>query len=166
MSEEAKKRFNKVLARKTLVLERGLKLDANLDEDMVEMIAERNWFKLVEQPRLAVISIVKELYANAIKHVDHVVQVRGKLVAFDSDTINAYYGLDNPKNSYEHSHSGLNSIIISLCKPGTQWTMKVGTNKNVTFPHLTLSRHGKAWYAFLCAKFMPTRHQNDVLRHG
>lgn len=27
-----------------------------------------------------------------------------------------------------------------------------------------LSRYGKAWYAFICARLMPTTHQNDVTK--
>lgn len=96
ISSNAAERFNKVLDKKTLVLERGLRLDANLDGDMAVMIAERNWFKLVEQPGPAVIPIVKEFYANVIERVESVVQVRQKPVAFDNDTINAYYGLKTP----------------------------------------------------------------------
>lgn len=96
LSAEAEERFNTVLARKTLVLERGLRLNANLDGAMAEMIAERNWFKFVEQPRPAVVSIVKEFYANTIDRIDSVVQVRGKPMAFDNGTINAYYGLETP----------------------------------------------------------------------
>lgn len=71
-------RFKTVLDKKTLVLERGLKPNANLDGDMALMIVERNYFQLVEQPKPVVISIVKEFYANIIVQVGHVVMVRGK----------------------------------------------------------------------------------------
>lgn len=50
MSEAAETRFKTIIDKKTLVLERGLKPDANLDGDMALMIVERNWFQLVEQP--------------------------------------------------------------------------------------------------------------------
>lgn len=50
MSKAAETRFKTIIDKKTLVLERGLKPDANLDGDMALMIVERNWFQLVEQP--------------------------------------------------------------------------------------------------------------------
>lgn len=146
MSTEAQERFNMVLARKTLVLEHGLRPDANLDGAMAEMIAE--------------------FYVNAIDRVNSVVQVRGKPMAFDSDTINAYYRLHtlSLSNRYEDLCPSLDGVLQSLCKPGTQWTMKVGTTEKVHFSYSTLSRYGKAWYAFICAKLMPTRHKNDVTK--
>lgn len=36
--------------------------------------------------------------------------------------------------------------------------------KKINFPHSALSRYGKAWYAFICARLMPTRHQNDATK--
>lgn len=36
--------------------------------------------------------------------------------------------------------------------------------KKGSFPHTALSRHGKAWYNFIYANLMPTRHQSDVTK--
>lgn len=67
VSEEAETRFKTILEKKTLVLEWGLRPNANLDEDIALMIVERNWFQLVEQPQPFVISVIKEFYANAFE---------------------------------------------------------------------------------------------------
>lgn len=71
--------------------EQGLRPDETQDGEVAVMIAERDWFALTEQP--IVISIVKELYSNAKDHHFYNVQVRGKIVYLNSETINQYYNL-------------------------------------------------------------------------
>lgn len=44
------------------------------------------------------------------------------------------------------------------------WTLKANTKEKVSFPYSALSQYGKAWYAFICANLMPTRHQNDITK--
>ena len=85
---------------------------------MALQIVERQWFQLVEQPPPAAINIVKEFYANAMEHVDHVVIVRGKPVAFHANAINEYFGLETPTDDpYEDALPELDELIDRLCKP-------------------------------------------------
>lgn len=65
MSGEVSEYFHNVLTGKSFVLERGLRPDENRDGEISVMIIERNWFDFTEQPTPAVISVVKEFYANA-----------------------------------------------------------------------------------------------------
>lgn len=60
--------------------------------------------------------------------------------------------------------SDLNDVIQMLCKSCTVWTTKKGTTKKISFPHTALSCYAKAWYNFICANLMPTRHQNYVTK--
>lgn len=130
---------------------------------MVLMIVERGWFQFVEQPNSTVINILQELYANTIKWVGHAVMVRGKPVAFATDTINEYFKIETP-NGVQHKDRLLDlyKLIVRLFKPGRQWTTKAGMDLKVSFPYIALSKYGKAWYTFIWARLMPTRHQNDV----
>ena len=60
--------------KKTFVLERGLRPAPQRDGDMAVMIAERNWFHLIQKPRAVVILIVMEFYANAKEGDGYVLQ--------------------------------------------------------------------------------------------
>jgi len=147
------------------VQERGLTPDANLDGDMALQIVERQWFQLVKQPPPAALNIVKEFYANAIEHVNCVVMVRGKPVAFHANAINEYFGLETTiDDPYEDALPELDDLIDCLCKPGTKWVTQADTGEKLSFPQSALSRYGKAWHTFICARLMPTRHQHDVTK--
>lgn len=112
VSEEAETRFKTILEKKTLVLEWGLRPNANLDEDIALMIVERNWFQLVEQPQPFVISIIKEFYANAFEREGNVVTFWGKPMEFDANTINEYFGLETlTDDRYEDTLPNLDIFI-------------------------------------------------------
>lgn len=168
VSAEVQDYFHNVLTGKSFVLERGLRPDENEDGEMRVMIMERNWFDMTEHLGPAVISIVKEFYANAREVEDYVVQVRGRPVSYTRTTINSYFNLrDILIDDYLYygiGHCDLDVVIQKLCKPGTTWTLKQATDEKVSFPHTTLSRYGKAWYNFICANLMLTRHQSDVTK--
>jgi len=89
----------------------------------------------------------------------------GKPMAFHADAINEYFGLETPNTEqYEDGLPDMDELIIRLCKPGTQWVTRAETDEKISFPHSALRRYGKALYAFLSARLMPTRHQNDVTK--
>lgn len=123
---------------------------------------------MTDHPGPMVVSLVKQFYANAKNIANSVVQVRGKLVSYDRITINSYFNLptmrDNSYLKWGMFHYDLDYVIQRLCKSRTTWTLKQNTTEKVSFPHTTLSRYGKAWYSFLCANLMPTRHQNNVTK--
>lgn len=52
-------------------------------------------------------------------------------------------------------------VIGALCEPGTEWKL-TDRQVAVNFPSTKLSRYGKAWHGFICAKLMLCRHMNDV----
>lgn len=51
-------------------------------------------------------------------------------------------------------------MLRILYKPGAQWTIRA--DEAVSFPRGDLSRFGKAWFYFLCAKLMPFSHVSEV----
>lgn len=74
-----------------LILERGIMPQEHHDRGIVATITERGWETFTAQPEAAVVAVVKEFYANAKEAKNNVVVVRGKSVAFNSTSINAYY---------------------------------------------------------------------------
>lgn len=91
-------------------------------------------------------AIVSEFYVNAAEAVNKVIIVRGKAVAFDNHTINAYYGLQNYEEDdysrFVQDGPNWDEVIQGLCKPGTQWTIRV--TSAVSLPRSALSRYGRA----------------------
>lgn len=92
ISEAASNHYHYFLAGKTLIPERGL-CPHQTQTNLATMIEGWSWGKFIEQPKPAVVSIVKEFYANAKQTEGRVVQVRGKVVSYDETNINAYYRL-------------------------------------------------------------------------
>lgn len=114
------------------------------------------------------ISIVKEFYANAKEAQDYDVQVRGKSVLFDKQSINSYNQIeymsdDNEFTEYMTEDLNLDTVIKTLCRPGAEWKSK-GNDGAINFSNGELRRYGKAWYSFICAKLMPTTHVSDVIK--
>lgn len=99
---EASDKYSR-MAHKRVIPERDLRVDQNQDGEIVVMIAERHWFDLIAQPDPAMISVVKEFYANAKEHYHFRVQVRGKTISFSSTDINAYYNLSDIGNVSQYT---------------------------------------------------------------
>lgn len=78
--------YHNILAAKTLILERGLRLDETLmdSHEISTMIAQRGSKEFTAQPQPTAISIVKEFYVNAKETEGRVVQVRVRPVLYDA----------------------------------------------------------------------------------
>lgn len=81
------------------------------------------WGRFTNKPKLALVSIVQEFYANAKETEGHVVQVRGRAVSYDKAIINAYYHIPNIAGDdefieYMHEDIDLEEMITTLCRPG------------------------------------------------
>ena len=62
---------------------------------------------MVKHPKVVVVPVVREFYANMEEYRNFRVFVRGKWVAFDRNTINKHYNLPNINNDkYEHMLKG------------------------------------------------------------
>ena len=167
ISEETFKRYRDSFGKRNLIPERGLRPDRK-DGEIMMMIMERKWVNFTKPPVSAVVSVVREFYANASPEGPAVVQVRGRSVAFDSISINALFGAPNyAGNDYmQLGFRGYDQedVIRRLCKPGTTWKKNIYTGEKTSFPAAALSRYGKAWYSFICATMLPTRHLSDVTK--
>ena len=119
-----------------------------------------------KQPPIAILSVVREFYANAYEHQGSVARVRGKAVAFDRTTLSRFYGLENIEydeySAYVDDHVDLNEIINTICKPSTQWKMSNG--EAISVKTSTLTKEAKIWHYFVGARFMPSSHLRDMTR--
>ena len=54
-------------------------------------------------------------------------------------------------------------IIATLCRPGTMWKFKRGTNECRNFPVVAMNMYARAWNAFMCANILPSVHAHEVI---
>lgn len=128
VSADAEKYFHNMLHGKTFVVERGLRLDARLDGDMMAMIRQRGWLLFTDALHAALISTVQEFYANTKEGQDRTMIVRGCQVSYTSQSINALFNLPNVRVDdldwiYAWCYD-LDEVSPILCKPGTVWETK------------------------------------------
>ena len=101
MSFEASERYISLMHTRKLILNKGFTITEEENLVLKMMISSRNWGKFTKQPPISITNIVRELYANADEHRKGRVMVRGKMVPFDSSSINRFYGLpDIVKSDY------------------------------------------------------------------
>ncbi|XP_075486403.1 uncharacterized protein LOC142526013 [Primulina tabacum] len=125
--EKAEENYAKIL-NKSIVKERGF--DLSFPRTGIGfMITARHWEEFSKPPPDAVISLVREFYANLkVKH-DHLkVLVRGKMVAFDAHTINTMYGIPpimyDEYEEYRAEEVDYDNILQTICIEGAKWRMR------------------------------------------
>lgn len=105
--------------------------------------------------------IVREFYANAVERTYQKSWVRGKLVAYNSEKINALLGtptVDNTQFEELVAEPDYQTIIHSLCYPGATWTT------SSCFPERYLRETPFMWYFFVTRRMMPVGHTSEVHR--
>ncbi|XP_073307405.1 uncharacterized protein [Primulina huaijiensis] len=137
------------------------------DYCLVEEIAKRGWVELAKSPVDAVIPVVREFYTNLhVKHEGHKVLVRGKMVAFDSTTINMVYNLptfDNDEyTQYIAGNLDYTVMIKDLCAHGAEWRTNQGIP--VTLKKSEMLRDPNSWASFILAKILPSTHQIEITK--
>lgn len=162
---ESSDKFISSVAKRSVITERGLQPCSGDQRDIHLNIEQRGWEELVKQPEAAVVSVVREFYAN-MKEDDISVFVRGKMVPFDRTTINRLYHLPDIEHdeysTYAREELDLEQVILKLCRPGTQW--KFRGHEALSFKTSELSVTNKVWHSFICAKLLPVTHISDVTR--
>lgn len=139
------------MAKRSLILERGLRPDQTKDGEIAVMIAERNWFNFTDQSELAIIVVVKEFYANVKEHYYFGMQVWGKTVKLASKDINKIYNLHNEGSRSQYTNflsqgPDYEQIIRELCQPGTTWTTHERGSKIPTHALADMGRLGTPSY--------------------
>lgn len=65
VNKAASERYHSLLASKALIPKRRIKPHETQDGAVADMIIERGWSYFTQQPKAAMVTIVKEFYANA-----------------------------------------------------------------------------------------------------
>lgn len=94
ISKDAADRYRKLVVKSSVIPERGLAPCEVHQPQLFQNIMQRGWSDFVKQPEPAVLSIVREFYANMVEGSSRSF-VRGRQVSFDYGTINRYYHLPN-----------------------------------------------------------------------
>ena len=79
----------------TVIFERGIHLAELMDTSLPSIVAERGWERLVQQPNVANVTLVREFYASMVPKTFYTgssVLVRGIEVQVTEGIINNYYG--------------------------------------------------------------------------
>lgn len=139
-------------------------------ENLVNMRLEqeitwRGWKDFCSQPSVDIVSVVKKFYANLLEQQDYQVYVWGKMVKFDSATINGLFKLPNipwdEYHQYLEQHLNLNKVLAYLTILSIVW--KYSKEGSATFSTKAIAyEETKAWYYFLSTLLMLISHLSDV----
>ena len=164
VSEEAQDGYYEYVFGRTLIAEWGLTITPASYPSIANVIRERKWGEFCAQPKAAIVPVVREFYANAPKHDNRKVFVRGKQVNFSGKAINRFFKLPDIEkdeyNAYIGRQIDYQEILQEIVVPGTKW--KLTDDKPVTFMSIGLTKECKPWYYFLGARLMPVRHFSDI----
>ena len=166
VSEEAQTRYYESFSVRTLIAERGLTVTSMGYPGISSVIRARGWGEFCAQPKLDVVPVVREFYANAPEHDNRKVFVRGKQVNFSGKAINKFFKLpDIEKDGYTEFISrqiDYEEILQEIAVPGTKW--KLTDDKPINLPSIGLTKECKAWYYFVGARLMPIQHFSDITK--
>ena len=158
VSEEAKDLWNRLLADKGFVSERGF---GKLISPFSEIIEKRGWESFCAHTAPGFSALAKEFYANMVWMREDSVYVRGVWVPFVHKRINEMFKLKELKHGSKFKKIVENpdhEKIIDLLTGGqAKWE---ATRKN---PHCAINRGSitegaKVWFYFLSPVILPTKH--------
>ena len=93
ISEDAQNQFHETVAKRHPIAERGLCIPGVNFPSIQNNFRARQWDDFCAQPKVAIVPIVREFYANAPEHDNRKVFVRGKMVNFSGKAINKFFKL-------------------------------------------------------------------------
>ena len=162
VSAEAKDLWNRLLADKGFISERGF---GKLISPFSEIIEKRGWEFFCAHKVLGFSTLPREFYANMVGMREDSVYVRGFWVPFGHKRINEMFKLKELKHGSKFKKLVENpdhEKIIDLLTVGQgKWE---ATRKN---PHHTINRgsiteKAKVWFYFLFSVILPTKHLCSV----
>ena len=121
VNEGAADRFGTICKNRSFIKEKGFH---HLDDFFRKTIAAKGWRALCQPPHTAVMSVVREFYANLASHVLKKVRVWGILVDFRAESINSYYSLDHvPSEPFDrlYEHPDYPEVIRVLNNGRGEW---------------------------------------------
>ena len=141
-------RFGTICKNRSFIKEKGFH---HPDDFFRKTIAAKGWRALCQPPHLAVMSVVREFYANLASHVLKKVRVRGILVDFSAESINNFYSLDHvPSEPFNrlYEHPDYPEVIRVLTNGQGEWKINsVGHAVHFKAKHLAFIP--KVWHHFI-----------------
>ncbi|XP_062101883.1 uncharacterized protein LOC133808872 [Humulus lupulus] len=165
-SAQAKARFESIKTKK-LFPERGfLPTTREVPAFLTTVIEQHQWELFCQKPEYAIIPVVKEFYANLAFAENSEVLVRGKVVSFAGEAINALFGLANVDSSTYNemilapTPADFDKALQCVAAPGTQWCISSGGVR--TLLHTSILPKAAVWLSFLKCRLLPTTHDTTV----
>ena len=154
-------RFGTICKNRSFIKEKGFH---HHDDFFRKTIAAKGWRALCQPPHPAVMSVVREFYANLASHVLKKVRVRGILVDFSAESINSFYSLDHvPSEPLDrlHEHPDYPEVILVLTNGRGEWKVN-SAGHAVHFKAKHLAFIPKVWHHFITSRIIPTTNVCEV----
>ena len=161
LNASAADRFSTICKNRSFIKEKGFH---HPDDFFRKTIERKGWRALCQPPRPAVMSVVREFYANLTSHVLKKVRVRGVLVDFSAESINSFYGLENiPPGPFDQlrEHPDYPEVIRVLTKGRGEWRIN-SAGHAVNFKAKHLAYIPKVWHHFITSRLIPTTNVCEV----
>ena len=172
ISQEAKELWNKVMADKEFVCERGF---GKLIFPFSEVMKKRGWEFFCEHKAPKFAALAREFYAKMVGMKDDSVYVRGVWVPFDDRRINEVFKLRDFKHGSKYKKFLENpnyEKIVSLLTGGEGKWEVTKKNSHHAIKRGALTKEAKVWFYFICSVIVPTKHlcsvreQEDILLYA
>ena len=154
-------RFGTIYKNRSFIKEKGFH---HPDDFFRKTIATKGWRALCQPPRPAVMSVVREFYANLASHVVKKVRVRGVLVDFNAKSINQFYNLDPvPSEPFDRLYEWPDypEVIRALTKGRGEWKLNHDGHA-IHFKAKHLAYIPKVWHHFITSRLIPTTNVCEV----
>lgn len=164
---EAAAQYYEMLLNKSMPRERGFELE-HAKRPLIVQFKNQHWAHFIQTPSDAVISVVREFYANLrVKHDVPEVYVRGKIVSFSAPTINTLYNMpsydQDEYRAFVQAPVEFDELIEFLCYRGAVWKLNASGHV-MSFPARYLKQAAMAVFLFVIARLMPAKHATDVTK--
>ena len=161
INASAADRFSTICKNRSFIKEKGFH---HPDDFFRKTIEAKGWRALCQPPRPAVMSVVREFYANLASHVLKKVRVRGVLVDFSAESINSFYSLEHvPPGPFDQlrEHPDYPEVIRVLTKGRGEWRIN-SAGHAVNFKAKHLAYIPKVWHHFITSRLIPTTNVCEV----
>ena len=161
VNEGAADRFGTICKNRSFIKEKGFH---HPDDFFRKTIAAKGWRALCQPPHPAVMSVVREFYANLASHVLKKVRVWGVLVDFSSESFNSYYSIEHvPSEPFDrlHEHPDYPEVIRVLTNGRGEWKVN-SAGHAVHFKAKHLAFIPKVWHHFITSRLILTTNVCEV----
>ena len=154
-------RFGTICKNLSFIKEKGFH---HTDDFFRKTIAAKGWRALCQPPHPAVMSVVREFYANLASHVVKKVRVRGVLVDFSVELINHFYNIYYvPSEPFDrlYERPDYPEVIRVLTNVRGEWKLN-NEDHAVHFKAKNSAYIPKVWHYFITSRLIPTTNVCEV----